>query len=124
AQAQLHVGRDLAQVEAVAGEKFQPGHLQVRLLLAGGHLTGKEMAEVLTKSLGEEVTYDPLSFDAYRGLGFPGADDVGNMFQFKHDFEKDFCGARSLEFSKSLNPSLKSFDEWLKENASKIPLGN
>lgn len=92
--------------------------------IAGGHLTGKEMAEALTKSLGEEVTYDPLSFDAYRGLGFPGADDVGNMFQFKHDFEKDFCGARSLEFSKSLNPSLKSFDEWLKENASKIPLGN
>jgi uncharacterized protein YbjT (DUF2867 family) len=92
--------------------------------IAGGHLTGKEMAEALTKSIGEEVTYNPLSFDAYRGLGFPGADDVGNMFQFKHDFEEDFCGARSLEFSKSLNPSLKSFDAWLKENASKIPLGN
>lgn len=92
--------------------------------IAGGHLTGKEMAEKMTKALGEEVSYRPFSFDEYRKLGFPGADDVGNMFQFKHDFEKDFCGARSLEFSKSLNPSLKNFDEWLKENASKIPLGN
>lgn len=92
--------------------------------IAGGHLTGKEMAESLTKALGEEVTYSPLSFDAYRALGFPGADDVGNMFQFKHDFEEDFCGARSIEFSRSLNPSLKNFDDWLKENASKIPLGN
>lgn len=92
--------------------------------IAGGHLTGKEMAESLSKVLGEEVTYSPLTFDAYRGLGFPGADDVGNMFQFKHDFEDVFCGARSLEFSRSLNPELKSFDKWLKENASKIPLGN
>lgn len=92
--------------------------------IAGEHLTGYEMAKKLTKSLGEEVSYNPLSFEAYRGLGFPGADDIGNMFQFKHDFEKDFCGARSVEFSRSLNPSLKNFDAWLKENAAKIPLGN
>lgn len=92
--------------------------------VAGEHLNGKEMAEKLSDALGEEVTYRPLSFEAYRGLGFPGADDIANMFQFKHDFEEDFCGARSIKFSKSLNPSLKSFDVWLKENASKIPLGN
>lgn len=92
--------------------------------IAGGHLTGKEMAESLTNALGEEVTYNPLSFDAYRELGFPGADDVGNMFQFKHDFQEDYCRARDLKFSKSLNPELKTFNEWLKENGSKIPLGN
>ena len=32
-------------------------------------------------------------------FGFPGADDLGNMFQFKRDFEKDFCGARDLTLS-------------------------
>jgi len=90
--------------------------------IAGGHLTGKQMAEYLTKALGEEVGYNAVPFDVYRGLGFPGADDIGNMFQFKHDFEEYFCGARDLKFSKSLNPELKNFDEWLKENVSKIPL--
>jgi uncharacterized protein YbjT (DUF2867 family) len=90
--------------------------------IAGGHLTGKMMADSLTKALGEEVTYNAVPFDVYRGFGFPGADDIGNMFQFKHDFEDYYCGARSIEFTKSLNPSLKSFDEWLKENANKIPL--
>jgi uncharacterized protein YbjT (DUF2867 family) len=90
--------------------------------IAGGHLTGKMMADSLTKALGEEVTYNAVPFDVYRGFGFPGADDIGNMFQFKHDFEEYFCGARDLKFSKSLNPALKNFDEWLKENASKIPL--
>ena len=29
-------------------------------------------------------------------FGFPGADDLGNMFQFKRDFESEFCGARDL----------------------------
>ena len=90
--------------------------------IAGGHLTGKEMAEALTKALGEEVKYNPLSFDVYRSFGFPGADDIGNMFQFKHDFNDYFCNARNIDFVKSLNPELKSFDDWLKENAKKIPI--
>jgi len=55
--------------------------------IAGGHLTGKMMAESLTKALGEEVSYNAVPFDVYRKFDFPGADDIGNMFQFKHDFE-------------------------------------
>jgi uncharacterized protein YbjT (DUF2867 family) len=90
--------------------------------IAGGHLTGKMMAESLTKAIGEEVKYNAVPFDVYRKFEFPGADDIGNMFQFKHDFEDYYCGARDLKFSKSLNPELKSFDEWLKANASKIPI--
>jgi uncharacterized protein YbjT (DUF2867 family) len=90
--------------------------------IAGEHLTGKMMAESLTKALGEEVGYNAVPFDVYRGLDFPGAEDIGNMFQFKHDFEDYFCGARSIDFSKLLNPSLQSFDSWLEENKAKIPV--
>ena len=91
--------------------------------VSGGHLTGKMMADSFTKALGQEVVYNAVPFDVYRSFGFPGADDLGNMFQFKHDFEDYYCGARSVEGTKSLNPSLTSLDEWLKENAKKIPLG-
>ena len=52
---------------------------------------------MFTKALGQEVTYNPVPFDVYRGLGFPGADDLGNMFQFFHDFENDFCEVRNVE---------------------------
>jgi uncharacterized protein YbjT (DUF2867 family) len=90
--------------------------------VSGGHLTGKMIADSFTKALGQEVVYNAVPFDVFRGFGFPGADDLGNMFQFKHDFEDYYCGARSVENTKSLNPSLKSLDEWLKDNASKIPL--
>ena len=44
------------------------------------------------------------------------------MFQFKRDFNDDYCEARDLEFSHSLNPALKTFDTWLAESKSRIPL--
>ena len=90
--------------------------------ISGGHLTGRMMADSFTKALGKEVVYNAVPFDVYRGFGFPGAEDLGNMFQFKHDFEDYFCGVRSLEFSKSINPTLQNFDQWLEKNKSKIPL--
>jgi uncharacterized protein YbjT (DUF2867 family) len=90
--------------------------------ITGENLTGKMMADSFTKALGKEVVYSAVPFDVFRSFGFPGADDLGNMFQFKHDFEDYFCGVRSVAFTKSLNPSLKSFDTWLNENKAKIPL--
>jgi uncharacterized protein YbjT (DUF2867 family) len=90
--------------------------------IAGEHLSGAEMAAALTKALGREVVHNALTPEAYRALGFPGADDLGNMFQFKRDFNDDFRGARNLEFSRSLNPALQTFEQWLGMNASRIPL--
>ena len=90
--------------------------------IAGQHLTGDEMAAAMGKVLGVEVGYYPVPFDAYRAFGFPGADDIGNMFQFKHDFNEMFCGARSVAESRELNPALQSFDQWLARNASRIPV--
>ena len=91
--------------------------------ISGQHLTGQELADSFAKALGQEVIYNAVPFDVYRGLGFDGAEDIGNMFQFSHDFEDYFGGARSIDFSKSLNPSLQNFDNWLEQNKSKIPLG-
>ena len=90
--------------------------------IAGGHLTGAEMAASLTRALGQEVRYNAVPPEVYRSFGFPGADDLGNMFQFKRDFESYYCGARSLEFTRSLNPELLTFDQWLAQNKDRIPL--
>lgn len=90
--------------------------------IAGEHLTGTQMAAALAKALGQTVLYNAVTPEMYRGFGFPGAEDLGNMFQFKRDFESVFCGARSLEVSRSLNPALQTFDQWLALNKSRIPL--
>lgn len=91
--------------------------------IAGEHLTGAEMAAALSRALGEKVNHVDVSFEAYRGFGFPGAEDLGNMFQFKHDFNAEFCGARSVELSRELNPELQSFAAWLAKNAARIAVG-
>jgi uncharacterized protein YbjT (DUF2867 family) len=90
--------------------------------VAGEHLTGPHMAAELSEALGEEVRYNYVPPEVYRTFGFPGADDLGNMFQFFRDFEQDFCQARSIEFSRSVNPALQTFKMWLRENVSRIPI--
>ena len=80
------------------------------------------MAEALSEALGETVRYNAVSPEVYRSFDFPGADDLGNMFQFKRDFENEFCGARDLDESRALNPSLQTFRQWLQKNADLIPL--
>lgn len=91
--------------------------------IAGGHLTGAQMAKSLTKALGQEVKYNAVTPEAFRAFGFPGADDLGNMFQFNSEFEQDCCDARSISETKSLNPELLNFDRWLAQNKARIPLG-
>jgi len=90
--------------------------------VAGEHLTGAQMAAALTKALGREVRYNEVPPDVYRSFGFPGAEDLGNMFQFKRDFQQLYCGARDIGVSRSLHPSLQTFDAWLAKNVSRIPL--
>jgi uncharacterized protein YbjT (DUF2867 family) len=90
--------------------------------LAGDHLTLAQMAAMMTKALGREVRYNDVPADVYRSFGFPGAEDLGNMFQFYRDFSSVVNGTRSLEASRSLNPQMLTFDRWLAENKSRIPL--
>lgn len=90
--------------------------------VAGEHLTGEQMAAALSDALGEEVVYNPIPLEVYRSSDIPGADDLANMFQFKRDFEEDYCRARNVEVSRSLNPALKTFRAWLQENKTRIPV--
>jgi uncharacterized protein YbjT (DUF2867 family) len=90
--------------------------------IAGEHLSGPELAEKIGRAIGEPVTFHDVDPDVYRGFGFPGADELGNMFQFKRDFENDYVGARDVDYARTLNPELQDFDTWLAANGSKIPL--
>jgi uncharacterized protein YbjT (DUF2867 family) len=93
-----------------------------RVGIAGEMLTGAEMAAAMTRAFGREVVHAAVSPQTYRGFGFPGAEDLGNMFQFKRDFEREFCGRRDVALSRELNPRLQTFAQWLERNKHRIPL--
>jgi len=90
--------------------------------IAGEHLSGAEMAAAMARAFGRDVRHAAVSPAQYRAFGFPGADDLGNMFQYKRDFESDFRAPRDVEASRHLNPRLQSFAQWLQANLARIPL--
>ncbi len=92
--------------------------------ISGEHLGGHEMAETFTRVLGRQVNYNAVTPEVYRGFDFPGADDLGNMFQFKAEFENVFRAARDPEFARKLNPELLNFRRWLELHKEQIPLGH
>ncbi|MFC5268980.1 NmrA/HSCARG family protein [Adhaeribacter terreus] len=90
--------------------------------IAGESLSCQAMADALSKTLGQEVQYHEITPEAYRGLGFPGTEDLGNMFQFYRDFEDVFSKTRNVQLARELNPELQNFEKWLEENGQKMPL--
>ena len=102
--------------------KAGPQYIGKTVGIAGENLTLDQMSEKLSKGLGIVVKYHAVEADAYRGFGFPGADEMGNMFQVYRDFEKEVLAARDVDVTRSLNPSLQTFDQWLARNKSRISL--
>ena len=90
--------------------------------IAGQHLSGTEMADAMSAAFGEPVRYNAISPETYRGFGFPGAEDLANMFQFDAEFEDIANARRNLDGSRALNPQLQTFAGWLAENKARIPL--
>jgi uncharacterized protein YbjT (DUF2867 family) len=90
--------------------------------IAGEHLTGAQLAAGLSRAIGQEVGYANVPPEVYRSFGFPGADDLGNMFQFKRDFNEYYCGARDMDFSRSLVPDMQTYKQWLARHKDQIPI--
>jgi hypothetical protein len=89
--------------------------------ILGEALTIEEMGKKLQSTLGiGPVHYHAAEADEYRGYGFPGADEMGNMFQVYRDFESQVLAKRSAETARQLNPQLQNFETFLNKNKSKI----
>jgi hypothetical protein len=80
------------------------------------------MARALSHALERSVVHRDPRPAVYRSFGFPGADDLGNMFQYNAEFETEYCAARSVAESRLLNPELMTFAAWLSKYKSRMPL--
>ncbi len=93
-----------------------------RFGIAGERLSGEEMAAKLGAALGRKVNFYGMPFDDYRAMGFPGAEDLGNMFQFQAILGDEFQRDRDPELSRALNPELLTFDAWLAANGKRMQI--
>ena len=94
-----------------------------RVGIAGEILDGPGMAAGFARALGRKVTFQDVPFDVYRALGFPAADDLGNMFQYQALYNESFCAERDPRLSRALDPQLQTFDAWLEANKGRDPPG-
>ena len=112
-----------ADIGAVAYGIFKRPELIGKVVgAAGEHLTVQQMADAMTRHLGKAVTYVPVPPSVYRGFGFPGADDLGNMFQYYAETEAAFVALRDVAFARELHPGLLTFEQWLDQNKARIPV--
>lgn len=93
-----------------------------RVGIAGQLLTGEQMAAAFARVLGRPVRYQAVPFAAYRKLGFPGADDLGNMFQVYAEFESEFARTRDVRVARELDPQLETLEQFLERNRDRIKI--
>jgi len=87
----------------------------------GEALTIEQMGQALSKVLGVgPVQYNAVEADVYRSFGFPGADEMGNMFQAYRDFAKEMLANRSVDIARKLNPALQSFEQFVTKQKAAI----
>ncbi|XP_044513114.1 nmrA-like family domain-containing protein 1 isoform X4 [Gracilinanus agilis] len=73
--------------------------------------TATEYASLLSKYTGKTVHDAKTSPEDYEKLGFPGAQELANMFRF-YTMNPD----RDVELTFKLNPKARTLEQWLEEN--------
>ncbi|MCV7094239.1 NmrA/HSCARG family protein [Mycobacterium kubicae] len=119
-------GIAVGDIGKTALELFARGEAYIgkTVSIAGDHLTGEQYAAALSDALKEQVTYRPMTWDAFRKQGFPSAVEMGNMFQYYAENSAAFVGARDLAKVRELNPQLQSFPDWLSLHSGEIAVAD
>ncbi|KAM6156191.1 nmrA-like family domain-containing protein 1 [Rhynchocyon petersi] len=73
--------------------------------------TAEEYAALLAKHSGRAVQDAKMTPEEYEKLGFPGAQDLANMFRF-YATKPD----RNISLTLRLNPEARTLDQWLEQH--------
>jgi len=80
--------------------------------VAGDALTGEEIAQQFTQVTGKPAIYRDIPVEVFKKFPFPGAAELGNMFQFYQD---SATKVNDVPHCKQIYPQLKSFKDWLQQ---------
>jgi uncharacterized protein YbjT (DUF2867 family) len=75
-------------------------------------------AETMTRITGECIAYQHVPREAFAALGFPGAEDLANMFEFFRRFVPSRLP--EIEESRMLYPGMRTFETWLAANRERF----
>jgi uncharacterized protein YbjT (DUF2867 family) len=91
------------QPESYIGKVVEP---------AADEITAAKYAEIMSRHLGADIRYAYVPREVFAKLGFPGAEDLADMFEFYRLHMPSRAGA--------IAPELQSFDTWMSRNEGKM----
>ena len=86
--------------------------------LAGDELPAATYAGVMSRVTGANVQYAYVPRETFAALGFPGAEDLADMFEFYRVHIPS--RVRDIETCRALAPQLQSFEAWAEQNADAL----
>ena len=86
--------------------------------LAAEEITATAYAEAMSRATGREIRFNHVPREVFAALGFPGADDLADMFEFYRLHIPS--RKRDIEICRTIAPDLQSFDTWVKANANNL----
>jgi hypothetical protein len=89
--------------------------------ISAEHLTMDEAAEIFGKVLGEPVSNNQfVTAEIFSTFGFPGCEELANMFMYERDFSEQYCGKRSVDETKKVYAELTTFEDYVKDSKAKF----
>lgn len=107
-------------VGRIVGPIFeQPGKYVGKVLaLAGDELPAAAYAEAMSRAAGAEIRYAYVPRETFAALGFPGAEDLADMFEY---YRLHIPSRKAdIETCRAIAPELQSFEGWIARNGEKL----
>jgi NmrA-like family protein len=86
--------------------------------IVGDDLPCAEYAAIMSRGVGKKVVYSHMPREKYAALGFPGADDLANMFEYNRLYIPN--RKADLEQSRRLYAGMQRFEPWIKANQARL----
>jgi uncharacterized protein YbjT (DUF2867 family) len=86
--------------------------------VVGEDRTCAEYAAIMSKVLQRNIYYNHIPREIYAAFGFPGAEELANMFEVQRLYILN--RRMALIESYGLNPAMQTFEKWLLKNKDKF----
>jgi uncharacterized protein YbjT (DUF2867 family) len=86
--------------------------------LAGDELPAADYAAMMSRATGADVRYSHVPRETFAALGFPGAEDLADMFEYYRLHIPSRL--RDIDTCRAIAPEVQSFETWVTANAGQL----
>jgi len=86
--------------------------------IIGDEMPAQEYAQIMSRALKRKITYSHVPRETYAAMGFPGARELADMFEFLRVYTPSRCG--HITRCRQLFPEMQRFEPWIARNVERF----